>query len=53
VPAEAIRKLHELEEENFLFHWRSLYIVDKNIDFGEYRGGSALKKRLIERHMSL
>lgn len=53
IPKESIERLHDLEEENGLFKWETLYMVDKYIDYGEYAFGTALKRELIQIHLNL
>lgn len=52
VPKEALQRLHDLEEENSLFKWKTVYMVDKNVDYGEYAYGGELKRHLIQLHMN-
>ena len=52
IPKESLERLHGLEEENGLFKWETLYMVDKTVDYGEYALGAALKRRLIQIHMN-
>ena len=52
IPKEALRRLHDLEEENSLFRWKTLYMVDGNVDYGEFAYGGELKRRLIQIHMN-
>ena len=52
IPKEALQRLHDLEEENSLFKWKTLYMVDQAVDYGEYAQGAALKRRLIQLHMN-
>lgn len=52
IPKESVERLHELENENSLFKWKTLYIVDGKIDFGEYALGAPLKRQLIEAQMA-
>lgn len=52
IPKEAAAKLHEIENENGLFRWKALYIVDRNIDYGEYSLGAPLKHLLIDLHLT-
>ena len=52
IPKESIERLHDLEEENGLFKWETLYMVDKYIDYGEYAFGTALKRELIQIHLN-
>jgi len=52
IPKESIERLHDLEEENSLFKWQTLYMVDKYVDYGEYALGAGLKRRLIQMHLN-
>lgn len=52
IPKEALQRLHDLEEENSLFKWKTVYMVDKNVDYGEYAYGGELKRHLIQLHMN-
>ena len=52
IPKESLERLHGLEEENGLFKWETLYMVDQTVDYGEYALGAALKRRLIQIHMN-
>jgi len=52
IPKESLERLHALEEENGLFKWKTLYMVDQTVDYGEYALGAALKRRLIQIHMN-
>lgn len=52
IPKEALERIHGLEEENGLFKWETLYMVDQTVDYGEYALGAALKRRLIQIHMN-
>lgn len=53
IPKESIERLQALEEdENCLFKWETLYMVDQYIDYGEYSLGTALKRELIHIHLN-
>ena len=52
IPKESIDRLHELENENGLFKWKALYIVDQRVHYGDYALGAALKRELIQIHMT-
>ena len=51
IPKESMERLAAIQDENGLFSWKALYIVDSHIDYGEYALGTALKRELILRHI--
>jgi len=53
IPKESAEKLAALIEENSLFKWQTLYMVDKYVDYGEYAYGPSLKRALIRKHMNI
>lgn len=52
IPKESVARLQEVIEENGLFRWETLYMVDRYIDYGEYALGPALKRELIHIHIN-
>lgn len=52
IPKEALLRLRDLEEENSLFKWKTLYMVDQAVDYGEYALGAERKRQLIQLHMN-
>lgn len=52
IPKESLERLTEIQRENGLFMWKALYVVDRNIDYGEYAFGAPLKHLLIDLHMA-
>lgn len=52
IPKEALHRIHDLEEENSLFKWKTLYMVDGGVDYGEYAHGAEWKRQLIRMHMN-
>lgn len=52
IPKESVARLQEVVEENGLFRWETLYMVDRYIDYGEYAFGTAVKRDLIQYHLN-
>ncbi|MBQ2069096.1 MAG: methylated-DNA--[Bacteroidales bacterium] len=52
IPKESVARLQEVVEENGLFRWETLYMVDRYIDYGEYAFGTAVKRELIQLHLN-
>ena len=52
IPKDSLMRLHDLEEENSLFKWKTLYMIDRDVNYGEYAQGADLKRRLIQLHMN-
>lgn len=52
IPKESVARLQEVIEENALFRWETLYMVDRYIDYGEYAFGTAVKRELIQYHLN-
>jgi len=60
IPQESADRLREIEAgENSLFQWRTLYVVDRFIDYGFYSVGGTpsqgkeIKRMLIRKHLTL
>ncbi|MBR1872535.1 MAG: methylated-DNA--[Bacteroidales bacterium] len=51
IPKESLDRLQAIQDENGLFSWKALYIVDSKVDYGEYALGPDLKRDLIRAHL--
>ena len=52
IPKASMERVRELEEEYNLFKWKTMYMVDDRIDYGEYSLGEDMKRFLIREHQS-
>lgn len=52
IPKEALSRIRDLEEESSLFKWKTLYMLDGGVDYGEYALGAEWKRQLIRMHMN-
>lgn len=52
IPKQSMERVKELEEEYNLFKWKTMYMVDDKIDYGEYSLGDEMKRFLIREHQS-